>query len=374
MPGARPQMVSVPALVCPNTLSQKRRCPSMVDFKQYVTRLEKKVPTLQVHLESRRHTMLYTHSSTTLNQTFHSASIGKLVCATLMMQAIEAGLVTLDTPVRDVLQAGMLNHLFVYKDTDYQHQVTIEHLLGHTSGTNDYFEGKTHQHPKFIKQVFADKDHHFTPDELLDFTRKHQRAVGRPGERFLYSDTGYVLLGKILEALYQKPYAVLLRENIFDKLDMADTCLCFYDPRFDASKLAPVVYKGIDMRLANSLSCDYAGGGLQTSAADLARFLKGLFTDQLISRASREKMMVPRHRFHGFMRYGLGMIEVKPNRLAPWIRGCPTLYGGLGSLSVHAFYDPVHDDVYVINCGDASKMRLSFMALLYMIKWLNKTH
>ena len=346
----------------------------MKQYDIYFDQLKKKVPTLQIYMESTRLETHYQYSSTHLNQRFHSASVGKVFCATLVMMAMEEGLLSLESKIHQCLDETLLKDLFVYKNIDYKEHVSIKHLLNHTSGVNDYFEGKTTNHPKFIEQVMTDKDHIFTPYELLDFTRCHQHAIGYPGKRFYYSDTGYVLLGLLLESMYEKPYAEILKEKILIPLSLKDTALCFYDDNFDQKTLAPIIFKGEDMHLANSLSCDFAGGGLQTTSKDLALFLKGLFTEKLIDKSSLDQMKKATHRFHGIMGYGLGMIEIKFHRIIPWMRHYPTLYGGLGSLSVHAFYDDLNHDVYIINLGTPNKMRLSFQILVKMAKWLNPKH
>jgi D-alanyl-D-alanine carboxypeptidase len=343
----------------------------MTTYDHYFNKIKPTVPTLQIQIESKRRHIVYQYSSHEENQSFHSASIGKVFCATLVMMAIEEGKISLNSKVYNLFEEGKLDHLFNYKSVDYQKEVTIEHLLGHTSGVNDYFEGKTFDHPKFMSTLVKQKDHIYTPDELLDFTKKYQKAVGKPGQKFLYSDTGYLLLGFILEKIYDKTYANLLKANIYEPLGLKNTALCFHDEKFTPHLLAPILFKGVDMHLANSLSCDYAGGGLQTTTNDLALFLKGLFSGKLINKQSLKLMMKPRNSFHGIMRYGLGMIEIEFSRIMPWMRNYPKLYGGLGSLSVHAFYDPKNDDVYIINLGSPSKMRKSFMILVKMAKWLN---
>jgi len=344
----------------------------MKEFDNYFNKISKHVPTLQVYFESQRKNITYSYSSLADNQRFHSASVGKVFCATLIMMAIDAQKLTLDQPIYQLIEAPLLAHLFVYKGTDYKETVTIKHLMNHTSGVNDYYEGKTLNHPKFETLIMGQKNHIFTPFELLDFTRNYQKAVGKPGAKFLYSDTGYILLGLILEKLYNQPYHKILREQIYEPLELRDTALCFYDEAFDAKTLAPIIYRKVDMHLENSLSCDYSGGGLQTTTKDLALFLKALFNKKLISKDALRQMMDAKHSFHGIMRYGLGLIELKISSLVPWLRKYPTLYGGLGSLSVHAFYDPKNDDVYIINLGSPSKMRKSFMILVKMVVWLNK--
>ena len=340
-------------------------------YDQYFDKVKNKVPTLQIYMESPRKNLVYQYADTYKDQRYHSASIGKLFCATLVFMAIEEKLCSLETKISNVLESKILENLFVYKDIDYKNQVTIKQLLNHTSGVNDYFEGKTINHRNFLNEVMSDKDHIYTPLELVDFTRKNQKAVGYPGKKMLYTDTGYVLLGLILESLYQKPYADILKEKIIIPLGLKDTALAFYDENYDRHSLAPLVFKGQDTHLYNSLSCDYSGGGLQTTTKDLAIFLKHLFSNDLISQESLDQMMDAKQSFHGIMRYGLGMIEIDFKRLVPWMRNYPKLYGGLGFSSCHAFYDPVYKDVYVINLGTPKTRRLSFQILVKMAKWLN---
>ncbi|MFW5893164.1 MAG: serine hydrolase [Bacillota bacterium] len=344
----------------------------MTALKAYFKRFEKKTHTLQIRLESANPKTAFSYSDTLEDKPFHSASVGKVFASALIMMAIESKNLRLDTKVADILDDKLLDRLFVYKGKDYKDEVTLEHLLGHTSGVNDYFEGKVKGTKPFMEKVLLERDHQFTPYELLDFTRDFQEAVGRPGEKFVYSDTGYVLLGLVLETMHEKPYAKILREKIFTPLGLEDTLLAFYDERFDATKIAPIHFKGHEMSQAKSLSCDHAGGGIITTTKDLARFLGGLFEGELIDQDSLRTMMRPRHRFHGIMRYGLGMVEVKLHRVVPWKVGYPTLYGGLGSLSVHAFYDPLNKEAYIINLGDPALMRRSFMALTRLMTHAKK--
>lgn len=344
----------------------------MERLDQYFKRIEKQVPTLQVLLESPQTNIAYQYSSTNLDQKFHSASVGKVFCATLIFQAIDLKLLALDQKICTILDTNRLENLFVFQGVDYQREVTIQQLLSHTSGINDYFEGKTTDGTKFMNLVVNNTEHVFSPKELLDFTKTKQLAVGKPNDRFLYSDAGYILLGYILESIYQDSYANILQEKICRKLGLTSTVLCFHDENFTQDELAPILFKGKEMHLANSLSCDYAGGGLQTTTKDLALFLKALFKGDLISQDALQQMMQAKHSFHGIMRYGMGMIEIDFARLMPWMRGYSKLYGGLGSISVHAFYDPTYDDIYIINLGEASKMRISFMILVKLRKYVEQ--
>ncbi|MBK8459185.1 MAG: beta-lactamase family protein [Micropruina sp.] len=145
---------------------------------------------------------------------FHAASVGKLVTAALVMQLCEADAVRPDTPVAAVLPAAELDGLFLPGD-----QVTLEHLLTHTSGVADYFDGKVSSGVPVSQGMVADPDRLWTPDDLLAVSRERQRPVGRPGQRFHYSDTGYVLLGRVLEVVTGDPFHDLVHRRVLTPLD-----------------------------------------------------------------------------------------------------------------------------------------------------------
>ena len=135
----------------------------------------------------------YQYSSTTPNQRFHSASVGKLMTATAIFTAIEQGKLSLDTRICTILEPNDLDRLFVFQGGDYQAEITVEQLLRHTSGINDYFESKTMDGSLFIDDVIKHPDRKWMPKDLIDFTRDRQQAIAKPGETFLYSDTGFIL-------------------------------------------------------------------------------------------------------------------------------------------------------------------------------------
>lgn len=167
-----------------------------------LTEYAKKAKTLQFAMNVPASGIRYSFSSTVPNQRFHSASAGKLMTSTLIFMAIDHGKLTLETPISSILGQDLLNGLFVYQDIDYQEQVTVRHLLGHTSGVNDYYESKTFDGSTFTEDMLNNPDTLWTPQELIAYTRENQKAVGKPGEKFLYSDTGYILLGLIADLYF----------------------------------------------------------------------------------------------------------------------------------------------------------------------------
>jgi len=188
-------------------------------MRQWPIRRKPGIPP-QLYIVSDAEQWQYSAPETDINQPFHMASIGKLFTALLIMRLVERGRVRLDQAVCDLLDATTVQQLFVYKGVDYADRVTVAQLLGHTSGVADYFEGRTWGAPPVVRQMVSDPDHFWTPAELLTFTRTYQRAQAAPGATFHYSDTGYILLGLIVEKGMGMPFEECLRQEIFAPLGM----------------------------------------------------------------------------------------------------------------------------------------------------------
>jgi D-alanyl-D-alanine carboxypeptidase len=337
-------------------------------IENVLTKSAKKLKTLQFAMSLPAMGVDYAFSSTTPAQKFHSASVGKLVTAVLTYKAVEQGSISLNTPIHRVLEQGVLDRLFLYEGLDYQSEVTVEHLLSHTSGINDYFESATFDGASFVDEVIKRPDTIWMPMDLLEYTRTKQRAVGMPGRKFFYSDTGYVLLGLLLESIYGMPFGQALQKHIFEPAGMKDTCLCFHSEHFDPSQLAPMYLNGTDVRLFPSLSCDFSGGGLSTTTADLLRFLRQLQNGQLISDGSLTAMARFTHRYRQGMVYGVGMMQLRFEQFFFLLKGLPRLQGHLGVTGVHAWYDPGSGASYVLNVGNTKDIAGSFKLLIKILQ------
>ncbi len=323
-----------------------------------------KFPHLQIYVQSKQLDQPLIYSPRGPKQPFHSASVGKLATAYVLIRLIEKNTLSFNTRIDTILDAKLLNNLFVFKGIDYANEVTIFHLLEHTSGINDYFEGITLDKKSILEKVIGEPDHFFTPNELIQFTANNQRAVGKPGDKFLYSDTGYILLGLIIEKIKNKHFFEVLREEVFNPLGMKDTGLVGYDPIAKQDQLAPVMVKHHDIRLFKSLSIDFSGGGLFTTLEDLSKLVNGLTDRQFISQASFNKMATFHHHFKAGMYYGLGLMELRFEKFFFLLKGLPRFYGHLGVLGVHAWVDPKTGDTIIINVSDMRKMVASFNLLI----------
>lgn len=334
----------------------------------------KKAKTLQFAMNLPRLGVKYSYSSTKPNQRFHSASVGKLMTSTLIFIAIEQGKLTLDTPVKGILRQGVLDELFVVEGRDFQEEITVKHLVGHMSGVNDYYESKTFDGSNFMTEVIENQDAFWKPETLLDYTRKRQKSVAKPEQKFFYSDTGYILLGLAIEEVFGMPFHEALDNYIFKPCGMKDSGLCFYSEGFNQNELAPLYINDVDVHLFTSLSCDFSGGGLSTTTDDLLKFLDHLQNQRLISQQSLNQMADFKHRYRQGLYYGLGIMQIRFEEFFFLLKSLPRLQGHLGVSGVHAWYNPNTKDTFVLNVGNTKDMVKSFKLLIKIVQLVKRAH
>jgi CubicO group peptidase (beta-lactamase class C family) len=163
--------------------------------------------------------------------------------------------------------------------------ITIHHLLTHTSGIPSYTDVKSPEEFRKLSLApvavtgFVDS---FKP-KPLEFT---------PGERMKYNNSGYFMLGYIIEKVSGQSYEAFLQENIFTPLKLADTGYDTHD------RILKHRATGYSMRKAARINSDYldmtvpyAAGSLYSTVEDLFAWNEALFSDKLLSAKSREAMM-----------------------------------------------------------------------------------
>jgi D-alanyl-D-alanine carboxypeptidase len=337
-------------------------------FDRYFNKIQAKKPDrpLQIKVYSQNLNLDYTFPSDSTNQPYHIASIGKVFTATLVQMLAEKGILSVKDLIHPYFSQPELDRLFVYQNVDYVRQVTIEHLLGHSSGIADYFEGKTTSGKSFTDEVLSNPQFHWTPQSLIEFSREYQTAEGAPGRVFNYSDTSYILLGLIIEKVTGKAFATNLEDKIFQPLEMHDSYLMFYsEPRNSPKKnLDKIWFDGIEISGNESLSCDWAGGGIVSTTADLLKFNRALRSGQLVQPSTLEAMDACSHKFRPGICYGLGMMEIRFKELFFLLGRLPKIKGHIGILSTHMFYDPTTDAHIIMNFGDNTRMVASFKVLI----------
>jgi D-alanyl-D-alanine carboxypeptidase len=142
---------------------------------------------------------------------FAIASISKTFVAALILRLAEEGALSVDDRLSRFLPAF-----------PRANRITLRQMLSHTSGIHDYF-----QSGRYRAEVFADRSQTWTFDEIIDFMLGPRC---RPGLCYHYSNTNYVLLGRVAEIATGRPLAALLRSRFFEPLGLARTVFQPDDP------------------------------------------------------------------------------------------------------------------------------------------------
>ncbi|MGE6631625.1 serine hydrolase domain-containing protein [Bacillus sp. NPDC077027] len=279
-------------------------------------------------------------------QPYYIASVSKLFTAVLFGQLIEQGVCSYDDNISRYLHADILTNLHIYKEKDYTNEIKIKHLLNNTSGLHDFLEDKPLKGKSMIELILDEPNRTWTPLEVIHWAKENMKTHFPPEKGFHYSDTGYHLLGLMIEKITGFPYHELLKKNIFEPLGMKHSHFNRTEPLekspFDVAKLYA---RDTEITNHQSMSIVFAGGGIVSTTGDLLKFLKALVHHQLLKKETIERMKSDTGRFTLGIDYGYGMMNIKtvpvlmPAKFNSW--------GNAGSTGSFMFYHPV-TDAYII--------------------------
>jgi CubicO group peptidase (beta-lactamase class C family) len=241
---------------------------------------------------------------------FNLGSMNKMFTAVAIAQLEEEGRLSYDDPIGKYLGREWVR-------PEVGERVRIHHLLTHTSGLGSYFT------PEFMdasRARFRDIDDYRTivDDDSLRF---------EPGTRWAYSNTGFLLLGAIIEAVTGESYYDYVREKIYQPAGMSNTDAYASDevvPNLAIGYDPIVTDSGVRWRnnlLEHVVRGGPAGGGFST-APDLLAFARALREDRLVSRATRQLLTTPKPDL-GSPQYGYGFGIMEDGRFVGHGGGFP---------------------------------------------------
>ncbi|MEM9530909.1 MAG: serine hydrolase [Pseudomonadota bacterium] len=220
---------------------------------------------------------------------FRLGSITKQFTGAAVMLLVEEGKVDLDAPIQEYLPDY----------PDHGHTITTRHLLTHTSGIFNYTSI-----PGYFAEGKIRAD--LTTEELIDVFDELEMDFA-PGERYSYSNSGYVLAGAIIEKASGMSYADFVQQRIFDPLGMKNS-------HYGGSQLIKGRAAGYSPGEGGhvnaaflSMTQPHAAGSLLSTVNDLVTWNTALFEGKLLSEKSVEEMIKPFELNDGSLsRYGLG--------------------------------------------------------------------
>jgi D-alanyl-D-alanine carboxypeptidase len=274
-----------------------------------------------------------------------AGSITKTFVATVTLQHVEEGTLSLDQTLPEILPSAVTDRVA------NAGRITLRMLLNHTSGIPEWTTPEVHA------MIARDPAHVWSTDEVLDVASR-QPASFEPGTSWSYSNTNYTLVGMVLDRVGGESWRAQVRERVLARLGLSSTELPEPGDRTVTSEYAhgyedvgsgPVELTFVDPSMAGA-----AGGNAMVSTVeDLARFIEALLAGRLFARPetlAEMTTMVDAPNETGFPhRYGLG--------LESYVLGGTAIVGNAGGAAGYAvmmYRIPARDTTLVtaINAGD----------------------
>ena len=244
---------------------------------------------------------------------FRIASVTKTFTAAAILRLVEDGKLGLNDPIARHLSATTTALL---RRGGYEvDAIRVRHLLQHTSGLYDYAEDQAYQ-----GFVVSHPQHRWTRLEQLRFAVAHGKPLSPPGTGFHYSDTGYILLGEILERQTGHSLAAAYRTLLgFDRLGLRRTYLETLEPTPAQAGARAHQYLGTTDTTGFDPSFDlYGGGGLVSTVDDLANFYRSLLGGKVYKRDATLQTMLGRPRATRLDNLGMGIFAASIGRETCW--------------------------------------------------------
>jgi D-alanyl-D-alanine carboxypeptidase len=257
---------------------------------------------------------------------FRIASITKTYVASTVLRLWEEGLVDLQAPVSELIDPTFDQWLRGDGyDTD---KILLIHLLTHTGGMFDHA-----QDARYIAEIIEDPAREWTRETQVKACVDWGDPVGEPGELYSYSDTGYLLVGHVVERITGRSLAASVRQWLnFEKLGIKQT----YWEQFEKAPLhlnrAHQFYESTDTYNWSPTIDLYGGGGLVATPSDVVLFFNKLLTGQVFRRADTLTRMLSVAELPDASSYRIGIFEHK-------IDG-KTTYGHSGFWGTLVRHDP----------------------------------
>jgi D-alanyl-D-alanine carboxypeptidase len=287
------------------------------------------------------------------------ASVTKIYIATLVMVLSQDKLLSLDDPAARYLPADLVDGIDVYRGHDYSRAVTVRQLMSMTSGIADYYEEKGPDGKTGYDLFLADPARTWTVAEMIGRARTDLKAHFAPGTGLYYSDTGYQLLGMIIENVTRTSLASALQNYLFRPLGLRHTWLTGSPEPAGLAAPARVFDHQQDITTVRASTDYWADGGLVATPADMIAFLRALHDGKIVSPASLRTMQTWHNRDgsptlpFSFVQYGYGLWHFQMTGPLGALKNVVPTWGASGSTGSFLYYSqPL--DLYLAGTVDSA--------------------
>jgi D-alanyl-D-alanine carboxypeptidase len=212
------------------------------------------------------------------------ASVTKTYVAASVLRLVEMGQLALDDPISKHLSSTYLDLLSA--DGYDIEAITVRHLLTHTSGIADYAGYEENYEGKFQDLIEADPEFEWDRELEVQFAMDNYDPLAEPGAEFHYADTGYVLLGDLLEQAMDVPsYGAALAELLgFEELGLTSTFVERLDREAPDKPLGHQYIETLDYTNIDPGQDMYGGGGIVSTTREVSTFFDALLSGEIFDK------------------------------------------------------------------------------------------
>ncbi|HUU44219.1 MAG TPA: serine hydrolase domain-containing protein [Acidobacteriota bacterium] len=314
------------------------------------------------------------------------ASVDKLFTATVILKLQENKLLDLDEPISTYVSESLIGGIHRLGGVDYTGTITVRHLLSHTSGLADWLEDRPKQGRSVADRLARDGDMWLSLDDMMRIVRDQlsphfpPQPVETRRPKIRYSDTNYILLIAIIEAVTDQPLHKVHEKLLFQPLGLRRTWLLGDSKPPDPTPEPAMLWFGTKaLEIPQLLQSTWA---IYSTAEDTMRFMLALIRGELFDNATTLAAMQQRWNRFGLpldraalrlpswpIEYGSGLMRFHdpilkgigrlPKVLRP-IYSAPAVIGHTGSTGSWLFYCPNLDLLFSGTVDQATAGALPF--------------
>ena len=276
---------------------------------------------------------------------FEIGSASKVFTGIAIFQLIEAGKLSLDTKLNTLYKEGEITRLANYKRKNYWDEVTVGMLLRHRSGFIDYLN--VYGDDAKALDILGGEGKRYTFEQLIHQAVSFGDANFKPGEKYKYCNTGFIILGDIISKVSGMDWHDYIQKNIFDKAGLSRT---YFGSRIPLELRAAMPKGAMHFKptfMPPSLAD--SAGEIISNLDDLARLIKAWSTGKLYQKPETLTIQLER----GF--------SLKNDKIS-------NLYYGYAIMKIDGFYghggqtfgfqsymtiNPQNGDIYIVGVNDS---------------------
>ena len=304
-----------------------------------------------------------------IDSQYFIASTTKLFTTAIILNLMSRGKLKLGDLISNYVSKELLSGLHVYKGVDHSNELTIEHLLAHTSGLPDYFQDKGIHGASLEVDLMQGNDQNWTLEQALARTKSMKPffAPGTSGKAH-YSDANFQLLGHIIEKITGGSFAKACDEFIFQPLALKHTYL-FQD--LSDKRPVSLYYKTQPLLIPKAMISFGPDGGIVSTTSEMMIFVQAFFQGKLFP-ATYLSDLQKWNRIFFPLKSGVGIHLFK----LPWFfnptGAVPYFIGHSGLSGALAFYAPQKNLFVVGTVNQVASPDMSFRAMIKLTQAVMK--